>query len=244
MKKLLNYLILIKEITILYIMAAVWLIMDITIYHSFFLSPLMLGLTPVSTFAYYLLAGCVDYIRISPAYAKFIQKKYARLVALTMAASYLTVSLLCFLLQSLNISGFSVKNTSLVLTALIVGIYGMLCPLIYRTRIAGFILFIGLIAICSGTVGFFSGMESGGAEIGRLGAEISRLIENLNTSFPLAFFVGILITAAFSALNFLTIWLTRKKSECSYLSRNYLIRLEKSKPPKVKPSVNSIRSFN
>ena len=67
---LLNYLILIKEITILYIMAAVWLIMDITIYHSFFLSPLMLGLTPVSTFAYYLLAGCVDYIRISPAYAK------------------------------------------------------------------------------------------------------------------------------------------------------------------------------
>ena len=237
MKKLLNYLILIREIRVLYIMAAALIIMDITLYHTFFLSFLMLGLIPVSIFAYYLLAGCADYIRISPTYASFIQKKYAWLVALTMTASYLAVSLLCFLLQNLSLPGVSVKNTSLILTALIVGIYGMFGPLIYRTRTAGFILFIAWIAICSVIGGFFSTEDSG--------AEIAfGMLKIADRSFLSVFFTGLLIIAIFAALNFLTIRLTRKNSGISYLSRNYLIRLEKSKPPKVKPLVNSIRSFS
>ena len=72
MKKLLGSLYIPKDIWMLVILSAAMIAMDVTMYHTFFISMLVIALMPLSILAYYLLAGCVDFVSVSPVYAEFV----------------------------------------------------------------------------------------------------------------------------------------------------------------------------
>lgn len=75
---------------------------------EFLFSLLILGIYPVSFLAYFMLGGYAGYMSVSPVYDAYIQKKFPKLIAATVFGTYLILSLVCFILQSMHIPSFSV----------------------------------------------------------------------------------------------------------------------------------------
>lgn len=232
MKKLLGYLYIPKDIWILVILSAMMIVMDVTIYHTFFISMIVFALMPLSILAYYLLAGCVDFVSVSPVYAEFVRKKYPKWATITMLADYAVIALLSLLIQRLNLPSFSVQNGMLVVAALVAGTYSVFCPVMYRTKITGFIIYFLWIVFFSGSCGFISVVVNDNTNPG----VFEELMNRINGSFLISFLLGLAVIAACCALSFVTVCLTRNFSGESHLSRNYLVRAEKAKAPKVRNS--------
>jgi len=232
MKKLLGYLYIPKDIWILVILSAAMIAMDVTMYHTFFISMLVIALMPMSILAYYLLAGCVDFVSVSPVYAEFVRRKYSMWATVTMLADYAVVVLLCLLIQGLHLPPFSVRSGILVFVALVTGTYSVFCPVMYRTKITGFVMYFLWIVFFSGGCGMVVSTEDGEAGV------LSGLLNKINGSFLLSFLIGLAMIAACCALSYVTVYLTRNFAGENHLARNYLSRAEKAKAPAVKASIS------